>query len=267
MSREILKAFVSKYSALLLDSDGTIGNTERVHAEIGARIMSQNGVPTSLDERFRMKGFGEARIWDEMKERGTPIQIPRQDFINAQTREFVNYIKAIRDPLQIRRPGILSLIEAFRDAGKRVAIISNTPTSAVEALKAATDLAGLIDMTITYDDITKLRLNKKPAPDGYNLARDLLSLHDNDRALIIEDSETGTIAGLKTNGENDVAQIVYNTLGERPIEGVRYVINDTGSIAEMYEEAVHGHSVAQRVAPSIEKFHGNVSVLPKRNLG
>ena len=100
MNSNNLKNLVNQYGALLLDSDGTIGKTETVHAEIGAKIMTAHGRPTTIDERFRMKGFGEARIWDEMTEMGTPISIPKEDFVDKQTREFVNYIRDIKNPIK-----------------------------------------------------------------------------------------------------------------------------------------------------------------------
>lgn len=258
MSGVNLKNLVQQYDALLLDSDGTIGRTETVHAEIGARIMSENGRPTTFDERFHMKGFGEARIWDEMTEMGTPINIPKADFIDKQTKEFVKAIREVRDPKTIRRPGMLELIQAFREAGKPVAIVSNTPTSAVEALKKATALTDLIDMTITYDDITALGLQKKPEPDGYNLARARLGLNDNQKALIIEDSNTGALAAVQADGRNDVVQITYDTLGEKPIKGVQFEVHDTGSILDMFNKTA--------VVPSEDSYQGaNPEYASRRN--
>jgi HAD superfamily hydrolase (TIGR01509 family) len=251
--------YVDKSAALFLDSDGTIGNTERVHAEIGAKIMTANGVPTTFDDRFRMKGFGEGRIWDDMKAKGTPITIPKQDFIDAQTREFVDAIREIKKAENIRRPGMLELVKAFRAAGKPVVIVSNTPTSAVEALKKATGLTDLIDMTITYDDIVDLGLQKKPAPDGYNLARHRLGLRPDQKVLIIEDSITGAQAAVDAEGNNDIAQITYNTLGEKPIAGVHYEIKDNGSILDIFQQKSSGPSptVAQVSSPKGFDPRGN----------
>jgi beta-phosphoglucomutase-like phosphatase (HAD superfamily) len=240
MSLLVLEDLVTQHDALFLDSDGTIGNTERVHAEIGARIMTAHGVPTTVDERFRMKGWGEGRIWDEMAARGTPIQIPKQDFIDAQTRQFVDYIREIKNPESIRRPGMLELIQAFRDAKKPVVIVSNTPTSAVEALKRATGLTDMIDDTITYDDIIALGLNKKPSPDGYDLARDRLGLKFGQKAFIVEDSNTGAEAAVKAKGLNTVAQITYDTLGEKCIPGVDHEMKDTGNILDIFESSANG---------------------------
>lgn len=264
MSIKIPSEFVAQYSALLLDSDGTIGDTERVHAKIGAEIMSQAGVPTSFDERFRMKGFGEARIWDEMAQRGTPIQIPRQDFIDAQTRGFVEYIRKVDNPLDIRRRGMLELITAFKEAGKPVAIVSNTPTSAVEALKQATDLSHLIDMTITYDHIAELGLQKKPAPDGYDLARERLNLLHNQATLIVEDSPTGANAGVQAKGRNDVMQIIYDTLQEEPIKGIKFVVHDSGSLLDIFRNSNSHHAFTHH--SDMAAAHTPVNPLMARNL-
>jgi HAD superfamily hydrolase (TIGR01509 family) len=236
MSLAVPREFVEQYDALLIDSDGTIGKTEDVHAKIGAKIMSSNGVPTTFDTRFRMKGWGEGRIYEEMEAKGTPILIPKQDFIDAQTLEFVRAILEVKKAEDIRRPGVLELMLAFRNAGKPIVVVSNTPTSAVEALKRATGLTDLIDMTITYDDIMDLNLNKKPAPDGYNLARQRLNLNPHQKALIIEDSNTGAQAGVDADGINDIMQITYDILGEKPISGVRYEVADSGSLLDIFTQ-------------------------------
>lgn len=234
MPPESLPHLVAQYDALLLDSDGTIGTTETVHAEIGARLMCQHGVPTSFETRFKMKGWGEARIWDEMAKAGTPIQIERADFINAQTEAFVAYIDSIRDPHTIRRKGMLPLVTAFKEAGKPIYIVSNTPTEAVEALKRATALAELIDHTISYTDIARMGLNKKPAPDAYDHAIRHTGIADG-RFLIVEDSITGVTAGLAaTAGNCDVFQIYYGSVGEKPHKDVHYSVCDTGDLMDIF---------------------------------
>lgn len=241
------------YDALFLDNDGTCGRTEELHAEIGCEILRDNGVPDmTYEERFSMTGFGEYGIWEFLNKQGRTPSISPAEFARLQSQRFTERIAAIDNPAKIVRPGIPELALAFRDAGKPVIVVSNTPRDAVVAVQTAAGLNGLTDGLITFTEIHDLGLRKKPEDDPYLLAKALvrngirpddvarMSQVEKDQlvlklvpaerarndmyALAVEDSKTGATSAMKAACH--VLEIVYTKLNQVHHHGSTFGVTD-----------------------------------------
>lgn len=232
--------FVEKYKFLLLDLDGTIVRSEDMHAQVGAKVISHHGVQMSTEERFGMKGLGEAKVWEKLKERGTPLKIEKADFISAHAKAYLDQLREVKNSSEIIRPWVVDLIDAFVDAGKKVGIVSNTTKQIVEVTLQSAGLSHKIDRVIAYDDMVAARLNRKPAPDGW-----ISLLHHfgatNERSLLVGDNMADVLSGQATNDylaeqlslhgaakkPIDIIQIYYDRLGETPDLAAKYAVADT----------------------------------------
>ncbi len=88
-------------------------------------------------------------------------------------------------------PGVLSLIEASRKGGLKLAVVSNTPVADVERILRNCGLGGLFDAVLGNDGGES---RKKPFPDTYLQAAKLLDVGIAD-CVVIEDSLIGAEAG------------------------------------------------------------------------
>ena len=91
------------------------------------------------------------------------------------------------------RPGVRPLIEAAAAAGLRQAIVTTSGREAVDALanQLFSDLLGAFDVWVCGGDVAR----KKPDPEAYQLALELLRLAPRE-ACAIEDSSAGLTAAL-----------------------------------------------------------------------
>lgn len=175
----LIACLADYYDELYLDNDGTVARTENLHAQVGAELMTKCGVPTSFEERFLMMGMGEGAIWDAQRIKGMPLNIGRNEFINEHQRLFLEALGTLQNPAALVREGVVDLVDAFRNQRKTVAVASNTPRSVVEQVQKIVGLWDKMDLVVTYDDIAKLNLKPKPAPDVYNLAKSRAAYYRN----------------------------------------------------------------------------------------
>jgi HAD superfamily hydrolase (TIGR01509 family) len=88
-------------------------------------------------------------------------------------------------------PGIIEILEEVKQREIKCAVVSNNPTKDVKQIISQAGLIDYFDQIIGHD-IKKLR--KKPAPDTYLLAADLLGVAP-DKSIVVEDSLLGAEAG------------------------------------------------------------------------
>lgn len=222
---------VGDYEALLIDNDGTVVRSEELHAEIGCRILQENGVPDmTYQERFGMLGFGEAGIWAHLHKQGRAPTLTPAQFSQMQSEQFSAAMAKITDPATIRRPGIKELMEAFKDAGRPVIVVSNTDRAAVIAAQKAADTIHLVDAMLCVDDLKKHGLEKKPHPGPYLHAKKMAGLGVDAPCLAVEDSKTGAnsaaAAGL------DFVEIIYTHVQQVPHPAATWVVTDGQDVRE-----------------------------------
>jgi len=211
-----------------------------MHAQVGAKVISHHGVPMSTEERFGMKGLGEAKVWEKLRERGTPLKIDKADFINAHAKAYIDQLREVRHSGEIIRPWVVELIDCFVSAGKRVGIVSNTTKQIVETTLRSAGLSEKIDRVISYDDMVAARLNRKPAPDGWiSLLHHFGATYQ--RSLLVGDNMADVLSGQATNDylaqqlglhgtakkPIDIIQIYYDRLDETPDLAAKYAVADT----------------------------------------
>jgi HAD superfamily hydrolase (TIGR01509 family) len=92
-------------------------------------------------------------------------------------------------------PGIRDILKAARSESLKMAVVSNNPTADIKSILKRSGILDDIDC-IVGNDIKKLA--KKPAPDTYLLAAQLLAVNPT-KCVVIEDTLIGIEAGYKAN--------------------------------------------------------------------
>jgi HAD superfamily hydrolase (TIGR01509 family) len=188
---------MNRFSALIFDVDGTLAETEEVHR----RAFNETFAYFGLDWNWSVEVYGELLLVTGGKERmrhfaalqgKRPPELSDRRLAELHRYKTVRYAELIAAGACSLRPGVLEFINIALARGQRLAIATTTSRDNVDALLRATLGArglGLFDPIVAGDDVA----NKKPAPDVYLKALDLLGL-PGDRCLAIEDSRNGLVA-------------------------------------------------------------------------
>lgn len=147
-----------KYSCYIFDLDGTLLYTLKDLANSVNYAMEQSRYPThSIDEVRNMVGNGVKVLI----ERAVPSGTSREETLHALSIFQQHYLIHNQDTT---RPyeGIMEMLNALKQAGKKVAVVSNKFDKATKAL-CDKYFPGLIDIAVGENEAAGIR--KKPYPD------------------------------------------------------------------------------------------------------
>jgi alpha,alpha-trehalose phosphorylase len=174
------------YDAVLFDLDGVLTSTAALHAgcwkqvfdDVLAEWAHRNGTaqePFDLERDYLAHVDGEARsdgVRDFLRARSIAVPEGRADSppnewsvqgIGNRKQALVE--RALASESVEALPGSVGLVEALRKAGVRTAVVSSS--SNCDDVLLAAGMAHLFELTVDGDDITRLGLRGKPAPDGF----------------------------------------------------------------------------------------------------
>jgi HAD superfamily hydrolase (TIGR01509 family) len=193
--------------ALIFDVDGTLADTESLHCAAFNLAFTELGLGwhwnTTLYTDLLSVTGGKERImhfWgmhdpDQMANSRVGDMV--DELHRAKTRHYENLVKAGELPL---RPGVQQLIAQAYTAQLPMAIATTTTPENIDVLLRINLGADWRKYFVAVCDASTVR-NKKPAPDVYLAALDLLGLRGSD-CLAFEDSENGLraadLAGIPT---------------------------------------------------------------------
>jgi len=173
-------------SALLLDLDGTLVDTEDLHFQSVVQVLADLGVAIDGSTYAPYFGWAEVPFWKDLQARlGLTATLPA--LVAARSRVFLELLHATSiEPL----PGVLELLAWARSCGVPVAVASSSPREQIDASLLASGLAAAIPVRRSgHDDVA----HGKPAADVYLAAAEALGVVAT-AAWALEDSPTGMAA-------------------------------------------------------------------------
>ncbi len=183
-------------SALLLDVDGTLADTEEIHRQAFNTAFAGAGLdwewdPALYHELLAVTG-GKERIRYFLERERPDYRLPADGdaFIAglhaAKTRCYVEALASGKVPL---RPGVERLLDDARAAGLRLAIVTTTTPDNITALLEHSFSKPVMSWfeVIAAGSVVP---DKKPAPDIYHYALEQMNLPA-DACIAIEDSLNG----------------------------------------------------------------------------
>ena len=225
------------FAALLWDVDGTLAETERDgHRRAFNRAFRQAGLSAHWDvdgygDQLAITG-GAARIGAYLtRYEGQSPDPQRVAALHASKQR--HYAALVAEGELALRPGVRELIEAAASAGLRQAIVTTSGREAVDALakQLFADLSGAFEVWVCGGDVAR----KKPNPEAYRLALELLQL-DPREACAIEDSSAGLTAALGAGLPCVVSLSHYSA--QEPMErfaGAGAVVDQLGDGAQVLQ--------------------------------
>lgn len=176
-------------AAVCFDNDGLLLETETAWTRAEVELFGRRGQAFTDDHKRYMIGSAGAvgaRKLEEM------LGLPGQAW--ALWEELHELVMAELPKGVDPMPGAFELVDALRERGTPVALVSNSARDFVELALATAGVGPRFDVVLTRDDVTE----GKPAPDLYLAACAALGVAPGE-AVGLEDTATG-IAALKAAG-------------------------------------------------------------------
>lgn len=169
--------------AVFFDMDGLLVDTERVWLAMETEVMARLGGEWSAEHQAHLVGGSMERTVDYMlavAESQVPAETVRDWLVAGMVRRLEEGVRVM--------PGASELLDALRDEGVPVALVTSSLGEIAEAV-----LKGVgrerFDLVVTADDVTRT----KPDPEPYLTAARLLGVEPV-RCVVLEDSPTGVAA-------------------------------------------------------------------------
>lgn len=182
---------------VLFDCDGTILNSEPMHAENLSSVLKSFGLnfsPQELSSRFR--GCHDHQVYDALFNENAKIS--KEEFLETKTNGLLTLLN--KSTLEQIRPTLTpGFLESFAYLKKNkflLAVVSASEEVFLECLFNKLGLRKELDLLV-HGASTLL---PKPSPAPYLKAMRELELHPDD-VLIFEDSETGLQSAISTGAE------------------------------------------------------------------
>lgn len=170
--------------AFLFDLDGTIVDSEPLHFESEQRLLAEQGISFTLEQKNQYVGLSTEKI----------IQALIKDFgLRGEVEELINkkteyYLSLVREKLQVY-PQMKLLITSLYEAKVPLAIASGSSLEIIHAVLAATQLQDFFSVVTSAEEVAK----GKPAPDVFLEAAHRLEVDPTD-CIVVEDSIYGVQA-------------------------------------------------------------------------
>jgi HAD superfamily hydrolase (TIGR01509 family) len=167
--------------ALIFDFDGLILDTETALIDAYGDVHPAHGIPFDRPAFTRSVGHADY-AFDPWKAFGPGADRAR---LEAERQAF----NKARNHSQPILPGVITLIDAARQAGMQIGLASNSGHAHVEGHLARLGLLGRFDFVACREDVP----SPKPEPDLYRLVLNRFGIRGHE-AVAFEDSHTGTLA-------------------------------------------------------------------------
>lgn len=184
-----LKSGFPGVNALFFDMDGTIFNTESIHADamlmIGAKYKIRP--PHSAETvHALMMGKADHLVFEIIKDwEGVPRHWTAKDFIDEKNVNVIDLLK--KTPVETYfSPEVQKLLKEAREHQFFIALVTSSEKIVTEELLKIAGLSTFFDLVLTRDDCP----SHKPDPWPYLKAQEL-SNRAHHEVLIFEDSHVG----------------------------------------------------------------------------
>ena len=194
---EILQHFPNT-KAFLWDMDGTIMETESLHAQATIKLLESYQVQITdevLDMQEYCTGMTDSQLLEELLKRNYLPMMQDHDFINKKN-VFLYDLMNTTSKQDIFSEKIRELIIGLRDLNIPQAIVTSSEREVAKKFLSHLELEHLFEFVIAREDVS----HNKPHPMPYITAMQRLGLKK-DEVCIFEDSVTGLEAA-KSSGAN-----------------------------------------------------------------
>lgn len=205
---------------VIFDMDGVLVDSEEYICKAACLMFEELGLRVHPEDFVPFVGMGENRYIGGVAEKyNLAVEI---EAVKKRTYDiYLEIIQGVLRPL----PGVHDFIEKCKDTGKKVAVASSADRRKVVGnLKEIELPLSLFDAIVVAEDV----VHKKPAPDIFLLAAELLQLKPSE-CLVVEDAVSGVTAA-KTAGSRCLA--LTTSFSENELDQADYWASDLSDVAD-----------------------------------
>jgi HAD superfamily hydrolase (TIGR01509 family) len=213
--------------AVLCDIDGTLVDSNALHAEAWMRTFAHFGYTFTFEDILHQIGKGGDQLIphyisaEQLPQVEKRIKTYRKDLFQA---EYFDRIKGI--------PGSRALLRKMREAGLRIALASSADEEDLPRLKSIAEIEDLVEEETASDDAEQ----SKPHPDIFQAALARLRVQPSE-AMALGDTPWD-IEAAKNAGINTVAVTSGGWTEEQLyLAGAIAVYRDVGELADRFEQS------------------------------
>ena len=195
MKKKDLSALLARCRAVIFDMDGVLVDSEPIHAESFRVFLANLKIPFTESFIDNLVGYSIDHNIDTINRTFLPDKpLDLSEGVKARDAVYMDLLKkADLKPLA----GVEPLIHICRNRKIRLALASSSVREQVDQIlnnlsagnSNAVDFREVFDVTVSGNEVS----HKKPAPDIYRRALDLLEVRAED-CFAIEDSEAGILS-------------------------------------------------------------------------
>ena len=153
-------------TAVLFDFNGVLVDDEDVHFEAFRRILAVPGVTIAHDVYRRYLGYDDrGTIAALLAHYGRSPDVDEDDLARLVARKQASYAQLAGQHPRLGF-GARALVQALRDAGVPLAVVSGARRAEIDAVLDASSLRGCFTAVVAAEDVAR----GKPDPEGYRLA-------------------------------------------------------------------------------------------------
>ncbi len=200
--------FPRDIKAVILDMDGTLLNTEPLHAKAIETILVQNGLNITaheIEERFY--GMSDTEVFKHFE---NSLFLELDTFLKEKNTLIKKLITeySYEDFCKLLTPGVSDFLSEMKKKNIKLALVSASENEVIEAVLTHLNLKDTFEFFVGRQHTQYT----KPNPSPYFFALRLLQVQTNE-ALIFEDSPSGLKAALGTG-----AKVVQVTTFSPPLK-------------------------------------------------
>ena len=224
-----------RVKAILCDLDGTLVDSNALHAEAWRQTFEKFGIHVSFDQALHQIGKGGDNI--------LPVFVPKED-LDRLSKPIKDYRKRLFEEKFLDKvkpfPGARELLLKMKAAGLRIAVSSSSDKTDLAKLKEIASITDLVEEETSSDDAER----SKPEPDIFQATLDRLAI-DPREALALGD----TPWDIEAAGKAGVATVAVTSGGWKEDElrqaGALEVYKDVAQLSQQFEESAFCRRGAQ----------------------
>ncbi len=201
--------------AILFDLDGLLVDTETLGIQVAIQVCKELGIELTQDEQKSFIGVTDEKFYQELFRR-RKLDFDVGKILAKHFTIYEKLLKTILTPFQ----GASELPKILKNFGFKIGLVSGSTRNQILIILNDLEVVKFFDVIVSCEDITQ----SKPNPEGYLTAAHELQISPED-CLVLEDAETGVIAGkkagmrvigVKNNGDQNLsfADITVDELRE-----------------------------------------------------